>query len=170
MSCQQVSRAVGGRQNALTGNNYGEPFGQSIRGGRSSLPPREAEDMENPDDWRREALERGQAIMEEIGGITDEQPLESLMDEWDEIISAYETPELLPLLDDVYEEAQRSPEYNFPAHLAFRLMEWGDGRLLKLEAVGDRTSEKAYKVQTVFRAAFEYLEAMELHERTQRQG
>lgn len=122
--------------------------------------------MDNPDDWRGEAMDRGEAILAQIGAIKDAEPLETLMDEWDEIMSGYDTPELLPLLDDVYEEAQRTPQYNFAANLAFVLMEWADEQLLKLEARGDRTSEKAYKLQTIFRASFEYLEAMELHQRT----
>ena len=122
--------------------------------------------MSNPDDWRAEALDRSEAILQQIGGSKDEEPLETVMDEWDGILQAYQTPELLPLLDDVYEEAQTNPGYNFAAHLSFRLMEWADEKLLRLEERNETASEKAVSIQTIFRAAFEYLEAMELHFRT----
>ena len=122
--------------------------------------------MSIPDDWRADALDRAEIMLNTVGGVKDEAPLEEVMDEWDAILQAYQTPELLPILDDVYEEAQANPEYNFAAHLAFRLMEWGDERLVKLEERQENTTEKAFSVQTIFRAAFEYLEAMELHFRT----
>ena len=122
-----------------------------------------------PEDWRGDALGHAKAILTVIGQTPDDEPLEALMDEWDGILQGYQTPELLPLLDDVYEEAQLGPDYNFAAHLAYRLLKWADMRLLKLEARQETTSEKAVSIQTIFRAALEYLEALELNIRTLRE-
>ena len=44
--------------------------------------------MSIPDDWRADALDRAEVMLNTVGGVKDEAPLEEVMDEWDAILQA----------------------------------------------------------------------------------
>jgi hypothetical protein len=101
----------------------------------------------------------------------EKQSLAAAFQEWSETCAQFETEELLDVLDNVHQAAQRAQSqgrpYHFSAQLAYSLMVFLDGALADLESEEDeniRADPEHQRLTVIFDAAEEYFLAMVSHQ------